>query len=79
MTKRERQFVVATLGAVGFAISVVGTADFLITGRMYPALMVLFVLVALGGAPCILPAIWEELNSHRLPSKKPSDPDEPIR
>ena len=77
MTKRERQLVTSTLGAVIFAIIVVSVADELITGRMYPALTVLLCLVALGSAPFIIPSWWEELNSHKLPAKQPDDPDKP--
>ena len=77
MTKRERQLVISTLGAVSFAICIVGTADLLITGRIYPTLLVLFLIVGLGGGPFVIPLLWEDLNSHKLPSNRRDEPDKP--
>jgi hypothetical protein len=78
MTKRERQLVLSTLGAVSFAISVIGAIDFLINGRIYPALVVLLYVVGLGGAPFVIPSLSEELSDHKLPNKT-DDPDDSKR
>jgi hypothetical protein len=75
MTKRERQIVITTLGAVTAALALVGTVDCLINGRMYPALTVLFFIVGLGSAPFVIPQWLEELNSHRSPKR--GDKNEP--
>jgi hypothetical protein len=75
MTKRDRQVVVTTLGAVEFAIAVVGVLNWLLTGEFSHALTVLLLIVATGSAPFIVPAFLEELNSHKLPPGKSDEPD----
>jgi hypothetical protein len=72
MTKRERNLVLATFGVIEGVISFVGVGDLLINGRIYPALLLVFVLVVLASTPFAVPSLWESLNSHKL-TNKPDD------
>ena len=75
MTKRERQIVLTTLGAVVAALTLVGSVDLLINGRIDPALKVLYFIIGLAVLPFVVPQWLEELTSHR-PAKR-GDKNEP--
>jgi hypothetical protein len=74
MTQGERRLVIGVFGWVEVLAGIVNVVTWLVTGEFSRALTVLVALVVLSSGPFVVPALWQDLNDHKLPIEKTDGP-----